>query len=499
MSCRKTGSDCKRRPHVGLTEELYGQLTDAVLSSEERTAAQCLLASRLIHVGQYEEARKVLPFPGIGKRPNIEGLSPQVEAELLLQCGVLSSWLGSVQQVRDAQERSKDLLTEAHRIFLSLHKPDKVSETEYELGLCYWRLGAFEEARIVFQEALGRDIPDELKAKIHIRRCAIEFQTGHLYESRRILEEARPFFENTNDGLKGRFHGQLGLVLRRFGSLSGNAEYFDRAIIEYTAAIYHYENAGHIRYCAINLNNLAFLLLELKRYKEAHRQIRYASKLLREFHDEGLLAQVSETEARIYLAEGRYQEGMLVIKKAVSVLEKGDENALYADALIWEAILLSRLHYHNKSIKTLIEAVKIAEAAGALTNAGQGLIALIEEHHARITKRQLVQAYVRAERLLRESKDHADRLRNASILVVAVLSQPRLSDPDFSLKKAVNEFEAGFIEQALEEEEGSITKAAKKLGLTHQTFTSMLQGRHRNLLPKRTALVKRRRSIIKYK
>jgi tetratricopeptide (TPR) repeat protein len=484
---------------MDLAEELYERLGDAVLSLEERTAIQCQLASRLIHVGQYEEARKVLPFPGIGKRPNTDGLTPQVEAELLLQCGVLSSWLGSVQQVRDAQERSKDLLTEAHRIFLSLHKPDKVSETEYELGLFYWRLGAFEESRIVFQEALRRDIPDELKAKIHIRRCAIEFQTGHLYESRRILEEARPFFENTNDALKGRFHGQLGLILRRFGSLSGNTDYFDRAIIEYTAAIYHYENAGHKRYCAINLNNLAFLLLELKRYKEAHQQIRHASKLLREVPDEGLLAQISETEARIYLSEARYQEGLVVIKKAVSILEKGDENAPYADALTWEGILLSRLHYHSKSIKILVKAVKIAEAAGASINAGQGLLALIEEHHARINRYRLVQAYVRAERLLRESKDHVDRLRNASILVVAVLSRPRLSDSDFSLKLAVNEYEANLIEQALEEEKGSITKAAKKLGLTHQTFTSMLQGRHSNLLPKRKPLIKRRKSIIKYK
>jgi hypothetical protein len=42
-----------------------------------------------------------------------------------------------------------------------------------------------------------------------------------------------------------------------------------------------------------------------------------------------------------------------------------------------------------------------------------------------------------------------------------------------------------------------VTRAAKILGLRHQTFLSMLNTRHRGLLEKRTPAEKRRRSIIK--
>jgi hypothetical protein len=46
-------------------------------------------------------------------------------------------------------------------------------------------------------------------------------------------------------------------------------------------------------------------------------------------------------------------------------------------------------------------------------------------------------------------------------------------------------------------EGGSITRAAKRLGIKRQSFSQMLQTRHQNLLDKRTPPKKRLRSIIK--
>ncbi|MFL6284262.1 MAG: helix-turn-helix domain-containing protein [Pyrinomonadaceae bacterium] len=47
----------------------------------------------------------------------------------------------------------------------------------------------------------------------------------------------------------------------------------------------------------------------------------------------------------------------------------------------------------------------------------------------------------------------------------------RLHDKHFSFYGAVQELEARLIEQALEEAGGSIVRAAKLLGLKHQTLT----------------------------
>jgi tetratricopeptide (TPR) repeat protein len=491
-------SNGKGFPHMNLTENRLKQLDSPALSSEERALLRCRFAADLIHRGQYESAREVMGsfWRGIGQRPELSNLPPSVQAEILLQCGVLSGWLGS--QVAGAQERAKDLLTEAQGLF---EDRSKISEAQYELGMCYWRLGSYEESRIVLKEALNELEDTELKAKVLIRQTIVEIWTGRYYEARQILDEARSFFDSSGDALKGRWHGQMGLVLRRQASAERNAEYFDRAIIEYTAAIYHYEQAHHERYCATNLNNLAFLLYKLERYKEAHEQINRAVRLLKSLNDSGLLAQVYETRARVFLAERRYDEGIRAINSAVDILEKGNGYALLADALNVQATLYSRLHYHDKSIQIFFRALTLAANAGALVNAGRVALSLIEEHSKRLSKIQLHQMYARADRLLKETQDteDIDRLRKCARIVFKRLTSPKLGDKDFSLNKVMSDLEAEFIEQALKEGGGSVTEAARKLGIRHQTLAARLKTRHKALADKRTPVKNRKQSIIKYK
>ena len=245
------------------------ELDNPPLTEHEGTLLRCRAAAELVHAGQYEAAREALGelWPGVGERPDVDKLPPVTAAELLLQCGVLSGWLGSARNVPGAQERAQDLLSEALRRFESEGKQAKVSEAQYELGMCYWRLGQYDEARLVMREALKPLTDDdlELKAKILIRCTVVEVWENRYHEALTILKEAEPVFESANDALKGRWHGQMALVLIRLAIMEGNADYSDRAIIEFTAAIYHYEQAGHERYCATNLNNLAMTLYKLGR------------------------------------------------------------------------------------------------------------------------------------------------------------------------------------------------------------------------------------------
>jgi transcriptional regulator with PAS, ATPase and Fis domain len=68
---------------------------------------------------------------------------------------------------------------------------------------------------------------------------------------------------------------------------------------------------------------------------------------------------------------------------------------------------------------------------------------------------------------------------------------------DFSLKEEVRRFEARFIELALKEAGGHISQAARLLGFKHhESLTSLLDTRHRDLLGARLPAAKRRRSII---
>jgi transcriptional regulator with PAS, ATPase and Fis domain len=73
----------------------------------------------------------------------------------------------------------------------------------------------------------------------------------------------------------------------------------------------------------------------------------------------------------------------------------------------------------------------------------------------------------------------------------------QFDDKNFSFYGAVHELEGRLIEEALEIEAGSVSRAARRLGLTHQSLSHMLTARHKKLMHKRTPPERRRRSIIK--
>jgi len=68
-----------------------------------------------------------------------------------------------------------------------------------------------------------------------------------------------------------------------------------------------------------------------------------------------------------------------------------------------------------------------------------------------------------------------------------------------SLEEDVLRYEASLIRLAFENSRGSVTRAARLLGVSHQRLCSMLQGRHKELLPVKKPAQPRRRSILKAK
>lgn len=463
----------------------------------DATLAQiCSKTSELIYAGQYETARDELGelWAGIGQRPTVDA-PPQIRAEILLQCGTLSGWLGSATQV-DAQEKAKDLLTEALHIFQTLNLQTKVSEAQYELGMCYFRKGAYDEARIVLDEAMKGLEDTELQAKILIRRTIIEIWLGKHHEAWDTLKEAQVFYERCSNAVKGRWHGQMALVLRRLASEESRADYSDKAIVEYTASAYYCEKAGHERYCATILNNLAFLLYKLCRYEEAHEHLNRAHTFLEKIRDVGLLAQVEETRARVYVAERHYHAARRVIIGVVETFEKGGESALLTDALIIKGTVQARLGDKKESLYTFRSAIRIAKNAGALSNAGRAAVSMIEEHGNSLSDAELFRLYQRADQFLAATQDAEDiaRLRACARVVIEKLYGSEL-DEYFSLPETVTAYEARFVELALIEESGSITRAAARLGVSHQTLSAMLKTRHKKLQGKRKPEIKR--SIIR--
>jgi tetratricopeptide (TPR) repeat protein len=487
-----------------LADERLKELNNPSLTADERALLRCRVATDLIHRGQYEPAAATLGelWRGTGQRPNIEGLKEATAAEVLLQVGALSGWIGACRSAAGAQESAKDLISESAALFESLNLPERTAAARCELALCYWREGAYDEARVLLMGAFERLTEPAERAKAIVKLATVEFSAGRYSDTLALLKEhAHIFNDRVSRSLIGSFHNHLALVLMELGILEARPDYLDRAIIEYTAAIHHLGEAGHDRYRATNENNLANLLRKMGRYRQAHEHLDRAGAVLRRLNDAGLLAQVDETRASVFLAEKKYGEAERVISRAVRTLEQGGAAALLADALTTQGVAWARLGKNEHSIQVLRRAVQVAEEAGAFSNAGLAALTLIEEHGARRTfhRQELYELYQRADHLLKDAQhpETIARLRVCARVVMRRLEGIQLDDRNFTFFNAVQEFEERLIESALEEARGSVVRAARLLGLKHQTFSSMLSQRHKKLLSKRTPREKRLRSIIK--
>jgi len=188
-----------------------------------------------------------------------------------------------------------------------------------------------------------------------------------------------------------------------------------------------------------------------------------------------------------------------VIAGAVRAMEEGGELALLADALVVRGIVEARLGDHDASVATLGEAIRTAETAGAPESAGHAALSLIEEHgRERLSEDEVCEIYRLADDLLARTQDQEDvaRLRACARIALGRFAEVKLPQ-GFLLPRAVREYEARFIRQALLLEEGSVSRAAKKLGLKHQSLAHILRTRQGGLSDARTPIVPRRRSIIR--
>jgi CheY-like chemotaxis protein len=491
---------------MNLAKDMLDQIADPALTHDERAQRRCRLAKQLEKTGKYDGVREALGefWQGVGKRPALDGLESRTAAEVLLRVGALTGWLGSSKQIEGAQEKAKSLIYESMRLFEALPDEEKVAEAQTELAVCYWREGAFDEARVMLQDALRRldNTDGEVKAAALLLSAIVEGGAKRFSDALRIHTEAAPLFKKIqNDVLQGKFHHSFASVLNYLSATERREEYVDRALIEYTAASFHYEQAGHARYQACVENNLGFLFGTIGKFTDAHEHLDRAQALLTTLKDSVHLAQLDDTRAKVLLAEGRIGEAEKLAAAAVRTLEKGGEQSLLAEALTTHGIALARLGRYPQAHLTLQSALEVAQTAGDLESAGQAALTIIEEMAAHLSTQDLYATYERAADLLAKSQNQATLKRLytcAQRILFLIHASPAPPDwANFSFKDAVHRYESHLIERALRDADGVVSRAAQWLGFKrHQNLVWILQNRHRELLHARTPVVPRKRSII---
>jgi tetratricopeptide (TPR) repeat protein len=495
--------------------DLHTSVYESVASSAatEDVLPLCELAKNLEEAGEFDQAAETLrPFwKGLLNRPETTGLEQDAKAELILRSGTLTGWLGSAKQVSGAQEVAKDLISESAALYETLGASEKVAEARVDLAICYWREGGLDEARVTLKLVLEslHDTRSEQKLRALLNSAIVERAATRERDALKIcIETASLFDQSSNHALKGKFHNTYAAVLRNLGSSENREDYIDRSLVEYAAASYHFEQAGHKRFQARVENNVGFLFATIGRFPEAQEHLTRARSLHLSVGDHGGAAGAEDSRAQAFLLEGNYQQAESVARRAVQALRRGGEQAVLAEALTTHGKALARLNQADVARTTLDQAVEIAQNAGNPDRGGIAAITAIEELSDYLSAEALQNYYRTAETLLSNSQnlniktrlgDCARRILSMSLAADEEPTEMRAMSlaPGFSLDAEVLRYEGNLIRRALEESGGSVTRAARLLGVTHQGLAFILNGRHNDLLSIRTPVKRRRRSIIR--
>ncbi len=488
----------------------------------DRVLSLCAEAKEKADAGEFEAARALLSdlWERVGDRPRIEELDNIARAEVLLRVGSLSGWIGSSRQIPGAQEIAKDLLTESAALFEEIGLVERVVEARIDLGICYWREGSVDEARITLDDALMRlgGLDSEQKLRAILNKAIVEEVSNRPKAAFQLLQESAPMFEaNGSHSLRGKFHNELATVLKNLGLADRREDYIDRALVEYAAASFHFEEAGHRRFQGVVENNLGFLYVHLTRFEDAHEHLSRARLVALSLKDAGLVAQFDDTRARAFLAQGQLKDAERTAFGAVRALQQGGQQSILAEALTTHGTALARLERNREALNTLTRAIEVSELGGDPERAAIAALTVVEELKSSLPLPRLRQYYWRAESSLACSQHPGIQLRlgecarrilaaevqsgNGNGSTLLQLNEPSLTEAisSCSLEDEVLRYEGGLIRRALETSGGSVTRAARLLGITHQGLAFILNGRHKDLLSVRTPIKPRRRSIIRYR
>ena len=346
------------------------------------------------------------------------------------------------------------------RAFESLNYRKKIAEAQTELALCYWRSGELNEARDLINEALSHlQTPNEVKAKALLRLAIVECEAASYTKALRVLTKNALVFEKiNNDTLKGSYHLELGTALRHLFESKPHGDYLDRTLIEYAAASYHYERAKHKPYLAFVENQLGLVYFTINRCEEAHQHLDRARRIFISLRDPGTAAQVDETRASVFLKQGRITEAEEAARAAVRIQEKTGRHAWLAEALITHGRALARLKRYSAALFAFRRAFDLSEHTGSSNQAAEAAIAT-----------------------LRELGENLAVIEGGQLL------------PGRGLREEKRSLEYEGIKAALEQANGSVTLAARSLGISSQALTYMLETRHKDLLKYRTPVKRRKR------
>ncbi|HSK73704.1 MAG TPA: tetratricopeptide repeat protein, partial [Pyrinomonadaceae bacterium] len=314
---------------------------------------------KLERCGKYEEALAELTeiWEDTTTFPNVEEFESRSAAEIILRCGSLIGFLGHSKQIPNAQEKSKNLLTEARHRFLDIYDIEKIAECENYLALAYWRTGELTEAETWIEESFSHTLPLSNQTRLYstIVKCLVHISAKKYEEIISILRKLENEFLSFGDNcLVGDFYNNYAIALKNLGETSD-------ALNKLELARYYHQKSRHLIYLGTVENNLAQLYKAERKFIKAHEASDNAAKIFKQIKDRTREGFSLDTKAQIYFAEGKYAEALKTIETAVKILSRGENAAYLTETYLTKAKTLIFLDDFSAATFSLFDGVQIAK------------------------------------------------------------------------------------------------------------------------------------------
>ena len=375
-----------------------------------------------------EESRRIFSsfWQDIEVDPDVSDFEAINQAKLLRLCGFFLSSLGRSQNKPNYQSRGKDLLTKATEVFEELDHLDDAAEARAMLAVCYWYEGEIEECETILQfteEQFKNDQSHPVYLQIRLNRLITLHWKKDCQKAVEIIEQLKTPMELCEDWrLKTMYHNQAGIFYCLLDE-------YDKAAFNQNEAIRFARRIKSSRFVATNLNNLAFLYMQMNDFKAAHSHIEEAISLFEDLNDTGWIPHVLDTKSLILNKENKCEEALETIDAAISHFIKGDDYSGLVDSFWTKTQILLRLDRKSEALILFSELVSVATLR-------------IGEYAV---------------------KKYADLF--ADLLYV---------NKNLPLADEVKNYKKQLVSQSLRRSGASVTEAASELGVSHQSLSDIL-------------------------
>lgn len=206
------------------------------------------------------------------------------------------------------------MITETPTSSLSSAEQRQIMEIDSARGA--WQEGRPSDALLLMEGLKGQAMTHRVRAKYFVAEAAFRAEAGDLLASLESLEIAAPIIDFADVAVRGSFHLQRARVHNSLGDT-------DAALTDYSGALALWEAIGDKEKQGAAYLNIAELYLKIRQFEIAGINLRKSIALLTDSAS-FYLPQAYDTQAKIFLAEGRLEQAAHAINEALATVGDND-------------------------------------------------------------------------------------------------------------------------------------------------------------------------------